>query len=1211
MDLFTHIPKPGHVTGKLSRLLQNRARRIHLVVLLLFLALLGGLATNLSCGSDKTDNGSSQVTPPTITASPASQEVLVGQSVSFSVTASGTAPLQYQWLKGTTPVGSDAPSLSISVAQLSDAGSYTVKVSNSAGNQVSAAAVLKVTPPSQQLGITKQPTTQSVSVGKSVSFTVVASGPAGMVFHYQWKKDGSNTGTNRGTLSIASAQLADAGTYTVTVSDAASSQNSITSAGAVLTVHAPSLNLALGKPATASSTESATYSAALAVDGDAGTRWASAFSDPSWIAVDLGSSLTFNRVVLRWEAAFGKSYTIDVSGDGSSWNSVYTQPSGLGGTEDFTFPSTTARYIRMNGTARATINGAQYGYSLFEFEVYDTVQYTLAASAAANGSISPSGNVTVKEGDNQVFTITPAAGYGVQDVLVDGTSVGAVASYTFSSVAAAHTISASFQALPAYTISASAGSNGSISPTGSVSVLQGQNRAFAITANAGYTVDTVTVDGVSVGAVTSYTFSNVTAAHTISATFKIPAVYTITASADPNGSISPSGVVAVTQGTSKTFTMNPATGFALNAVTVDGVSKGAVTTYTFNNVQGPHSISVTFSPGGGVAWSDDFTGPEIDTSKWAFDLGTGAGGDGWGNGEWEYYTSSKDNAYIENGNLVIQMKPDNFGGKPFTSARLVTRGKYSFNHGRFVARIKMPQGNMLWPAFWLLGDHSDDWPKCGEIDIAEMFCGAGTSPETLGKGDKAVFSTGHWWNDTSMAYNNYGLTYLNPTPLADDYHEYELDWDASTLTAKLDGTQYWVMDISAANAPVLSELSSNYFYIILNVAVGLPQWKMTAANQADGPMPQKMYVDWVKVYQQGDSTVLDKVATAPTGTFGILADGTSCHSQLTPGTDSNVYIWNNLTAVTTATPLAGDTSLAVKTTDTSWLGLGVASTVRKNLMKYAAGSLNFSMKLAASNAINFKIGIKGGAPGESWVSFLHGADPFGFVRDGQWHAVSIPMTRFGGTDFSDISQFFMLASDDTNGLNVTGDQTFEIDEIVWSPDVAGNKVAPSGAKFGIYTDAACDAGVFDPKADGSLFIWNTANGAITAGTPFEGANSSVFSAPAAQWYGLGFTPNKLYDLSAFAGGHLHLALKVPASTSTTFKLGIKSPGGQGIRESWIKFQKGSDPYGLVRDGKYHELLIPAADFCNSDFSAIAQLLMIAGDIGPASIEYDDVYWTAN
>ena len=83
----------------------------------------------------------------------------------------------------------------------------------------------------------------------------------------------------------------------------------------------------------------------------------------------------------------------------------------------------------------------------------------------------------------------------------------------------------------------------------------------------------------------------------------------------------------------------------------------------------------------------------------------------------------------------------------------------------------------------------------------------------------------------------------------------------------------------------------------------------------------------------------------------------------------------------------------------------------------------------------------------------------------------------------------------------------------------------------------------------------------------------------------------------------------PASSTTDFKIGIKSPGGTAVRESWIKFRNGADPYGMLRDGNYHELLIPAADFVNSDFSAIALLLMIAGD-GAATLAVDDVYWTA-
>src|SRR5207249_3978764 len=146
--------------------------------------------------------------------------------------------------------------------------------------------------------------------------------------------------------------------------------------------------------------------------------------------------------------------------------------------------------------------------------------YTISASAGANGAISPSGPVSVDHGANQSFTITPDAHYHIADVLVDGSSVGAVASFTFNDVTAAHTIAASF-AIDTHTISASAGANGAISPSGPVSVDHGANQSFTITPDAHYHIVDVLVDGSSVGAVGSFTFSHVTAPHTIAASFAI------------------------------------------------------------------------------------------------------------------------------------------------------------------------------------------------------------------------------------------------------------------------------------------------------------------------------------------------------------------------------------------------------------------------------------------------------------------------------------------------------------------------------------------------------------------------------------------------------------------------------------------------------------------------------------------------------------------
>jgi len=136
--------------------------------------------------------------------------------------------------------------------------------------------------------------------------------------------------------------------------------------------------LSQGRPATASSVENAGTPASAAVDGDTGTRWSSAFSDPQWIQVDLGSTATVSQVVLQWEAAYATAFQVQVSGDASTWTTVYSTTTGTGGTQTLNV-SGTGRYVRLYGTARAT----GYGYSLWELTVH-----------ASGGGTSPTGGPT-------------------------------------------------------------------------------------------------------------------------------------------------------------------------------------------------------------------------------------------------------------------------------------------------------------------------------------------------------------------------------------------------------------------------------------------------------------------------------------------------------------------------------------------------------------------------------------------------------------------------------------------------------------------------------------------------------------------------------------------------------------------------------------------------------------------------------------------------
>ena len=176
---------------------------------------------------------------------------------------------------------------------------------------------------------------------------------------------------------------------------------------------------------------------------------------------------------------------------------------------------------------------------------------------------------------------------------VDGNSIGAVTSYNFTNVCASHSISASF-AIDTYTITASAGSHGSISPSGAVSVNYGASQAFTISPTTGYHVSDVQVDGNSIGAVSAYTFSNVTTAHAITAAFEADG-FLITSSAGTGGTISPSGQVSVSSGSSQSFTVTADEGYEIDTLTVDNVSLGAQSDYTFSNVQADHTIAATFS----------------------------------------------------------------------------------------------------------------------------------------------------------------------------------------------------------------------------------------------------------------------------------------------------------------------------------------------------------------------------------------------------------------------------------------------------------------------------------------------------------------------------------------------------------------------------------------------------------------------------------------
>jgi beta-glucanase (GH16 family) len=227
-------------------------------------------------------------------------------------------------------------------------------------------------------------------------------------------------------------------------------------------------------------------------------------------------------------------------------------------------------------------------------------------------------------------------------------------------------------------------------------------------------------------------------------------------------------------------------------------------------------------------WQDEFDGPSLDTTKWVAEIGGG----GWGNAELETYTAPPANAHIDNGILVIEARHDS---TTYTSTRLKTQGKASWTYARVEARIQIPRGQGIWPAFWMLGDNitSVGWPGCGEIDIMENI---GREPARVhgtvhGPGYSGANGVGHEYDLASGAF-------------ADSFHVYAIEWEAGSIKWYVDGVRY--LTVTAAILPG-TWVFNHQFFILLNVAIG-GYWP----GNPDGTttFPQMMRVDYVRVYQR-------------------------------------------------------------------------------------------------------------------------------------------------------------------------------------------------------------------------------------------------------------------------------------------------------------------------------------------------------------------------
>ncbi|MGV9690590.1 discoidin domain-containing protein [Streptomyces sp. NPDC003444] len=549
--------------------------------------------------------------------------------------------------------------------------------------------------------------------------------------------------------------------------------------GSTAGVTCGSTDAARGGNATASSTEGA-FAAANAVDGDGTTRWSSAFAAAQWIQVDLGATRELCGVTLAWEAAYAKSFRIQVSDDASTWRTLYETTSGTGGTQELTV-SGAGRYVRMAATERATA----YGYSLWTFAVRTT-----GTDGGNTGdtllSYGRPGAASSSQSDQNCWECTPARAFDRDPASrwatssTTGWTDPAWISVDLGATARINRIVLQWD--PAYAKSFQI----QVSPNGT-----DWTPIYSTTTGTGFK-QTLTVSG--------------------------------------------TGRHVRLYGTERAT----AYGYSLWEFQVYGTG-GA-----------PHPAPpLPPDPANPprLVWSDEFdgaAGAKPDPAKWRADPGTGQ------NGELQYYTDHDNAALDGTGHLVLEARkqatpgrgcpPDPLTGSTtcqYTSARMNTGATFQFTYGRVEARVKVPKGNGLWPAFWMMGADfltGRPWPYNGEIDILEV----------LGKDVKTSYSTVH-----APAYNGgggIGAPYRLPqdADFSDDFHTWAADWTSKGIVYSLDGRTVLTLDKEQVERTRGPWIFDHPHYMILNLAVG-GDWP--GPTDATTPFPSKMLVDYVRVYQ--------------------------------------------------------------------------------------------------------------------------------------------------------------------------------------------------------------------------------------------------------------------------------------------------------------------------------------------------------------------------